>query len=214
MGFVEKSTIQKIQRCYNLTNMAIKWWGLPVFFILGLLAAGVILLLASPPRGEAVLLDPPPAPPPLLVQVAGAVNQPGTYSLPRGSRVQDALAAASGARPDSNPGDLNQAAFLVDGQRIFLPAWTPTPLPTPVHAAPTATLAPPSPDNPLNINTASLAELDTLPGIGQAKAQAILDYRQANGLFMKKEDLILVPGIGPGLFEQLKDLVTITVTTP
>jgi competence protein ComEA len=183
--------------------------------VCGLLAAGVIFLTTRPAVGIPVSLLPPPEPAPVSVHLAGAVAQPGLYSLPAESRVQDALAAAGGLLPEADDSALNLAAPLEDGTRILVPARKPTAAPPPTPrpgetALPTsASSAAPAASSPLNINTASLEELDTLPGIGPAIAQRILDYRTTNGLFLTIEDLQNVKGIGPATFEKLKDLITV-----
>jgi competence protein ComEA len=194
------------------------WQTLVLGIFIGLLATGLVLLVASRPRGQPITLRPAPTAAPLVVYITGAVNHPGVYNLLINSRVNDALAAAGGIAPEGDATLLNLAAPLHDGERIWVPAQTtPTPtmpvLPTETNRTqkPTATptLVPPSPQHPLNINTASLQELQTLPGIGPTRAQQIIDYRQANGLFMAPEDLMKIPGIGTGTFAKLKDLITV-----
>jgi competence protein ComEA len=184
----------------------------------GLLAAGLILLLGRPPRGQAVTLRQPPTAVGVSIHVTGAVAQPGVYTLPPGSRVSDALQAAGGMLPEANDLPLNLAAVLQDGQKVLVPTRVPTKAPTAttdpaqptlalgVRAEPLATATLPW---PLNINTATLEELDLLPGIGPVLAQAIIDYRDANGPFANIEAIQDVPGIGPGKFEQIKDLITV-----
>jgi len=187
------------------------WW---VVFgvVIGLLATGLILLVSSPPRGESIKLLPPPTPPPLTVHVVGAVAQPGVYNLPSGSHVQDGVEAAGGLLPEANPQAINLAALAQDGERIFIPTGVPRPPTTLPGGTPAATNAkPPSPvpGELININTASLEELDSLPGIGPVTAQKIIDYRQNNGLFARIEDLMDVAGIGPATFAKIKDLITV-----
>ncbi len=143
----------------------------------------------------------------LIVDVRGAVNQPGVYTLPVGSRVQDALLRAGSVTSHADTRALNLARKVNDGEQIYVPAAgeaTPIP-PTPAKGAPTATRAP---AGKININTATIAELDTLPGIGPSLAQRIVDYRTQNGDFKTIEELKQVRGIGDALFEQVKDLVT------
>jgi competence protein ComEA len=206
-------------------------WLLLVFgMVCGLLAAGLILLVSSQPRGRAVTLLPPPTAAPIMVYVVGAVQQPGVYRLPVQSRVQDAIQAAGGLAPQANAAGLNLAAFVADGARVVVPAAAPAGgsrggddsagssnqhAAPPEQAAPTKQAAPqeqaatPEAQFPININTASLVELDTLPGIGPVTAQRIIDYRDANGLFAKIEDIQNVPGIGPKTFDEIKDFITI-----
>ncbi len=181
-----------------------------ILLALGILIAGVIWLVASPPRGTAVALRPAPTPAPLLVHVSGAVARPGVYALPEGARVQDAIEAAGGFGDAADPAGLNLAAKLEDGAQIFVASLpqgtTADPLGQPASSGSPAA---PSPTDKININTATLEELDTLPGIGPAIAQRIIDYRAANGPFAAIEDIVNVAGIGPATFENIKDLITV-----
>jgi competence protein ComEA len=178
--------------------------------ILALLATGVLFLSTRQPVGVAVDLLPPPTPLPIKIDISGAVAQPGLYELPAGSRVQDAILAAGGLLPEADTSALNLAAPLEDGTRIYIPSQRPTAPP----AAPKSSTVPPDAADPaptglINLNTATLEELDSLPGIGPAIAQRIIDYRTANGLFATIENLQNVKGIGPATFEKLKDKITV-----
>jgi competence protein ComEA len=131
------------------------------------------------------------------------------YTLPLGSRMQDALAQAGDVQSNADTRGLNLARKLNDGEQIYVPAVgeaTPVPTKSTVSGAPTATKAP---IGKININTATIAELDMLPGIGPAIAQRIVDYRTQNGDFKKIDDLKKVRGIGDVLFDQIKDLITL-----
>ena len=134
----------------------------------------------------------------LVVDVAGAVRRPGLYRLAQGTRIADALALAGGAMPKADLVAVNLAAPLADGEQVVVPLR---------GAAVAAGGAAPSPTAPLDLNSASLEQLDTLPGIGPATAQKILDYRQAHGAFHSLAELDAVPGIGQARIEQLKGLV-------
>jgi competence protein ComEA len=138
----------------------------------------------------------------VVIAVAGKVNKPGLVRLPVGSRVADALQAAGGARPGVDVSVLNLARKVVDGELIMVGASAP-----PVAAAPDG--AGSVAQGPINLNTATLADLDTLPGVGPVLAQRILDARTAQGGFTAVGDLRKVDGIGDSRFEQLKDLVTV-----
>jgi competence protein ComEA len=179
----------------------------------GMIASAVLFLVTSPPRGTSVVLLPAPSPAPIMVQVDGAVQNPGVYSLPRDSRIQQAIQAAGGFNPKANPGAVNQAAKLKDGDRLTVPAEGTQVTPLQPAVEPTArkeksaSLA--TPAALVNINTATLEELETLPGIGATRAQDILDYRQAHGGFKTIEDLQEVTGIGPATFEKIKPFITI-----
>jgi competence protein ComEA len=202
-----------------------KLWGILFGVVCGLLGAGILYLASRPPRGVAITLLPPPTPEPLVVQVDGAVVNPGVYELPMGSRVRDAVKAAGGFTAEASEQALNQVALLQSGQRVDVPAKTPTPKPTATRSpssiprstqpggqpspSPSAVSeATPTP-GPININTASLEELDSLPDIGPVTAQKIIEYRQANGPFTQIEDILKVTGIGPAKFEKIKDKITV-----
>ena len=195
-------------------------WEISLAVVVGLLAAGVILLVGRAPRGEAVKLLPPPTAPPVLVYVVGAVATPGVYSLPAGSHVWDAVQQAGGLLPGANQEVVNLAAVLRDGDKINFPLQgDPTRAvnePTPAAAAfqteeqpGTAATAPPPGARQVNINTASAAELESLPGIGPVLAQRVLEYRQKHGSFTNIEEILKVNGIGPATFERIKLLITI-----
>ncbi|MEV8215513.1 ComEA family DNA-binding protein [Leifsonia sp. NPDC077715] len=139
----------------------------------------------------------------LLVHVTGAVRKPGIASLPAGSRVLDAVAAAGGLTEDADPAAVNLARPLVDGEQLVVLRVGEAPAPA---AAPGGTVAA---GGTVNLNTATQADLETLPRIGPALAQRILDWRQANGRFAAVTDLLKVSGIGQKLFDGLKDRVAV-----
>ena len=136
----------------------------------------------------------------LIVDVAGAVRRPGLHELAPGTRIADAVAAAGGASAKADLNAVNLAAPIADGEQIVVPARG-------SGAAGASSGANPSPTAPLDLNSASLEQLDALPGIGPTTAQKILDYRQAHGSFHSIAELDAVPGIGQGRIEQLKGLV-------
>jgi len=175
--------------------------------LLGLFVAVLVWVVARNPSGQAVTLRPPPTEQPIIVQIAGAVPRPGVYALAKGSRVQDAISAAGGFLAEADKTGINLARALDDGEQLEIPyAEGSSPvLGTPLPASTEAT----SSTELIDINTASLAELDSLPGIGPTTAQKIIDYREQNGPFLTKEDIINVSGIGPGTYERLKDLITV-----
>ncbi len=145
----------------------------------------------------------------LLVDVTGKVHRPGVVRLRSGARVIDAVRAAGGALPGTSLDSLNLASKLTDGQQVAVggPA-------VPAGSAVTGGGAGTSPaagasTAPVNLNTATLAELTTLPGIGPVLGQRILDYRTAHGPFASIDGLQQVAGIGPSKFADLKDHVTV-----
>ena len=141
--------------------------------------------------------------PVVIVQAAGAVMQPGLYRLAPGSRVDDLVHAAGGLAPDADPDRVNLAALLTDGEKVYIPRVGEA---VPADAAGAAAS---SAAQPIDLNTASIAQLDTLPGIGPATAQAIIDYRSQHGRFRSVDDLLNVRGIGPAKLDELRSLVRV-----
>ncbi len=188
--------------------------------VFSLLSAGLILLVARPPAGQPVVLLLPPSPAPVVVHVTGAVQQPGVYTLPSGSRVQDAILAAGGLTAQADAAALNLAAPLEDGARLQVPALLPaatarTPggaaTPTAPEAEPATRLATLDPGHPININTATQEELESLPYIGPATAKKIIAYREANGPFKTVDDILKVFGVGPKTLEQIRPYITVDI---
>ena len=142
----------------------------------------------------------------LIVDVSGRVRKPGVYSLDKGSRAIDALNLAGGALPGVSLGDINLAHLLFDGEQIIVGAprvsYSSSSRSAPKAKAPTAA-------SPLSLNSATLAQLDTLPGIGPVMANRIFAYRKLNGPFTLLEDLKKVSGIGDATFAEISKLVRI-----
>jgi len=179
--------------------------------LLGLLMTGFILLAARTPEGESVELRPAPTPEPLRIHVAGAIVRPGVYELPEDSRVLDAVEAAGGFVVEADKNALNLAAPVEDGERLDIP-YVAGYVPSEEEGFAVISEGTPSPlagEDLVDINTASLDELDKLPGIGPTTAQKIIDYREENGPFARIEDIVNVPGIGMPTFEEIKDLITV-----
>jgi competence protein ComEA len=141
----------------------------------------------------------------VVVDVAGAVRRPGVYRLEAGARVDDAVRRAGGAAPRADLASINLAAKLEDGKQVLVPVRAPPG--DAASGAPGSTAA--APGRPVNLNTATLEQLDTLAGVGPATAQKILDYREQHGGFSSVEELDRVPGIGPGRLAALRDLVRV-----
>jgi competence protein ComEA len=195
-----------------------------------LVAAGVVWARATPrptgapdaqdaaapadqtlPRVAQAAATPAAAAPPgssdlVAVHVTGRVRRPGLVRLPAGSRVHDAIRAAGGATAGADLDAVNLARKLADGEQVRVPGpGDPAPQPPPGAAAsPGAT-----PAAPLDLNTATVEQLDTLPGVGEVTAGRIVAYRTAHP-FTTVDELLEVPGIGQRRFDQLKDLVTVT----
>ena len=147
----------------------------------------------------------------LVVHVAGAVVRPGIVRLRAGARVVDAIAAAGGARPGADLDQLNLAAKVADGQRIAvgLPGQPATALASPGGATSAVGGADGSTTGPLDLNTATQTEIESLPGIGPVLGAAILRERDERGGFRSVDELRSVRGIGEKRFEDLRDLVTV-----
>ncbi len=143
----------------------------------------------------------------IQVHVVGAVERPGVYRMARGSRVLDAVTLA-GPTPQADIHALNLAAVLADGQRVAVPAAGQT-AGTVTAVATSGTGAGVTGPNLININTASAKELESLPGIGPALAQRIVDYRTTRGPFQDPADITGVSGIGQAKFEQIRNLITV-----
>lgn len=143
----------------------------------------------------------------VVVHVTGAVSAPGVYTLPSDARVDDAVRAA-GATAEADLSQLNLAQKLADGQKITVPAIGSAS--TSAGEGTTTTPADASSDGALvNINTASLEELETLPSIGEVRAQAIITYRETNGGFRTIEELQEVSGIGEKIFADVAPYITV-----
>jgi competence protein ComEA len=155
------------------------------------------------------------AAPAVVAHAAGAVQAPGVYRLEPGARAGDLVAAAGGAAPDADVQRLNLAAPVADGEQLYVPRIGEVAAPPPAGPAgggPSAgagTGTGGDRDGPVDLNTATAAELEELPGVGPAIAEAILDERERRGRFDTVEDLLDVRGIGDARLEQLRDLVTV-----
>ena len=162
----------------------------------------------------------------VVVYLCGAVMEEGLFSLESGSRVGDALELAGGYAEDAARGYVNLARILSDGEKIYFPtekelekelensAWQEAGTDGDGSAADmtsdkSSNGTAETGDKRVNINTAGISELTTLPGIGESRAKDILDYREKNGGFKKPEDLMKVPGIKEGTFNKLKDLIKV-----
>jgi competence protein ComEA len=189
--------------------------------VLCALGAVIVLLLGARQLGRGDRADTraaAPAPPPLrveaeehervVVHVAGAVRRPGIYRLTSSARVDDAVRLAGGATRRADLAGLNLAAKVEDGRQVLVPVRAPLTATATAPAVGGSTAASAAPQ-PVNLNTATLEQLDVLPGIGPAMAQRILDHREANGGFGSVEELADVPGIGDVRMASLRDQVRV-----
>ena len=172
-----------------------------------ILLGGVLFYLRWPRPSPIEIIEPTPAPAStpgeIGVYVVGAVMKPRVYFLPQGSRVADALEVAGGPTEEADLVRVNLAKRVYDEEQIYVPRLGEENPPLP----PPSTSSGGQAGGKININTATAAELEALPGIGPVLAQRIVDYRKANGPFAAIEDIKNVSGIGEGIFEEIKELV-------
>jgi len=194
-----------------VTEWLARYRGYILIVLLNLIILGVVVVFLTRPEPKTIavtpatpLPEPTPAPARIMVYVSGAVQSPGVYELPDGTRVDDAVKAAGGPAADADLARINLAKRLRDEEQVYVPRVGEVNPPVPP-----AGTAGGSSGGKVNINTATAAELETLPGIGPALAQRIVDYRTANGPFARVEDIKKVSGIGDKMFERIKDLITV-----
>ena len=175
---------------------------------------GGLMLWRQPAPAPIRIVEPTPKPTPTLrqvvVHVSGAVSRPGVYTLPEGSRLIDALEAAGGLRGDAAGESLNLAVPLADGQRVHVPAFGQEPSTTSaLDAAPASSAGPAAASGPVDLNTATAGELESLPGIGPALAERIVEDRIANGPYATVDDLMRVRGIGAATLDKIRPHVVV-----
>ena len=168
------------------------------------------LIADANPTNQAIPTDPPDTPSTVIVYISGAVHAPDVYELPSEARIKDLVVAAGGLTADANLERINLAERLKDSQHIHIPSQGE--LANEGASAENAADTPQA-DTPqsetLNLNTASAADLESLPGIGASLAQRIVEYRTATGPFKSVEDLRNVKGIGPALFAKIAPLISV-----
>ena len=151
----------------------------------------------------------------IIIHISGQVNNEGVYELEEGSRIIDAINKAGGVTETADTSQINLAEKIEDGAKIYVPAKGEESVETNSQEEKTTKNTKDIVQNKetkskkININTATEEELDTLPGIGQATAQKIIEYRKENGKFSKIEDIKDVSGIGDSKFEKIKDLIEV-----
>ena len=180
--------------------------GLAIIFALSIGIASFYFLNSRPGAEIDAVQDLAPIveqvePAKLIVNVAGKVNNPGVYQLPSGARVVDAIQAAGNQLKGVDISDINLARVLVDGEQILVGGSK--------SISGRSIVKKISPDNPLDINRATLAQLDTLPGIGPVTAQRIIDYRIKVGRINALDELKKISGLGGSKFEEIKPLLRI-----
>jgi len=166
-----------------------------------------VAIAASSPvtgaSGSTVAASASPTAPPIIVDVAGWVREPGVYEFSQGDRVIDAVERAGGAKPNADLTGLNLAAPLTDGTQVVVPKTGGA------AAGATGSAGSATTGGLININTASAADFESLSGIGEVLAAAIVDYRTQNGPFAAVDDLEDVSGIGPATLEEIRDQITV-----
>lgn len=156
-----------------------------------------VLASASPEDADVALVS-GGGPAPIFVHVLGQVARPGLYELRDGDRVVDAISAAGGLTADAEPAGVNLARLLADGEQLAVPA---------IGEAPAAAVPGVASDGRIDLNTADAAALETLPRIGPAMAQRIIDWREANGPLKSADDLLAISGFGAKTVDALRALV-------
>ena len=187
-----------------------------------LVAVGAVIVLLRPAGGAPAEVTLPRAgtaadpattttttPPEVVAHAAGAVRAPGVYRLDPGARAADLLAAAGGAAPEADLQQLNLAALVADGERVYVPRIGEVPPPAVTGPAGGGPAGAGTGEGPVDLNTATAEQLEELPGVGPAIAAAIVDERERRGRFATVDDLLDVRGIGEARLEQLRDLVTV-----
>ena len=181
--------------------------------------AGYLVVGANgAPRPEAIIplatplpvaATPVAEPTPILVHAAGAVQTPGVYLFRGEARVHDLVQAAGGLAPGADHDRVNLAAVLFDGQWVYFPRIGETTVPAPVGGIGPLSAGTAVRSGPLNLNTATAEQLESLPGVGPAIAAAIIEHRQRIGGFSSVDGLLAVSGIGPSKLELIRELVAV-----
>jgi competence protein ComEA len=205
-------TLRRRERV-GLVLLAILIVGGAVFWYLRSLPRPVAIAASAPPAAlPPAAPSVSPSPQELFVHVAGRVRHPGVYQFHQGDRVIDAIRAAGWVPSDADLRSINLAALLTDGQQIVV--WRRGSAGSGMGSVAgssggSESASPPSAMQPVNLNTATLEQLESLPGIGPALGQRILDYRSQHGPFASVDELVNVSGIGEKRMEDLRPLVTV-----
>ena len=162
--------------------------------LFGIIIGGVLWILARQPKGTPILLATRPGNSNITIYISGEVVNPGVYEIPFGSRITDAVDAAGGTLPGSDINLVNLAEILADSDHVYIPRVSNIN------------------DNEnirININFATQAELEALPGIGNSVASQIIEYRNKNGFFTSIEEIQKVSGIGPATYEKIQNYISV-----
>jgi competence protein ComEA len=176
-----------------------------LFLVLGNRTQPAAIIIT--PAAPTVTALPTQTPGPMRVYISGAILKPAVYELPADAILLDAITAAGGFTSEANPATVNLALPLNDGMHVHVPI--PGDEPTVDFDGGERSSGIDISGALVNINTATLEELDMLPGIGPSIAQKIIDYRESNGPFNAIEEIDRVSGIGPAKLEEIRDLITL-----
>lgn len=199
-----------------------RWLWILYGILVGLLSAGAILLISQPRQGQPIILSPAPSPTPtsppqptaspvpIQAQIGGEVANPGIYKLAQDLRLRDLIEMAGGLTAEADADRVNLVMLVRDGDYFYIPAMDEE-FPETASNAPgnLNTIQNPDYNYPLDLNDASQEALESIPGIGPAKAEDILTYRDDIGCFTTLEELLNVSGIGEATLESLKDYLYI-----
>lgn len=174
-----------------------------ILFVVGIIFQNNQVEEPSSTIFQPVIEDEEPVVEYIYVDIKGAVEQPGVYKLFKNSRLFQAIDLAGGLRSDADGDALNLSIVLMDQDVIYVPDITEE------YPVVTSSHDPTSTSGLIDINRATIDQLETLPGIGPSTAQKIIDYRTQNGFFEAIEDIMNVSGIGESTFDNIKDLITI-----
>ncbi len=175
-----------------------------IYCLIGLLSAGLVLLIARPPQGDPVIILPTKTESTIAIYLTGAIINPGVYELPPGSRLEDAISLAGGFLTGADISCVNLAAEIKDGQSFYIRTVNEDDPVSSEHEQGIMNV-----EGLIDINSATSEQLQQLPGIGPTKAEAIIEFRETNGLFHTLNDLLLVPGIGESTLAQIMNFITI-----
>lgn len=193
---------------------SLSWLSLAITVIGGVMLSVTFFREIDRRGAPPIVIDDPVADATLIVAVEGAVASPGLVALPSGSRWGDAIEAAGGLVADADSSQLNPAARLVDGERLAIPTLPlvgnaePEEVNPVSNASPSVPIAQPVETGFVNINSATVSELDALPGIGPVLAQRIVERRGEVGQFRSVDDLESISGISPRMVDEIRSLVT------
>ena len=191
----------------------LRFRGYIITSLVWIIILGLYVVYDRWPRPETIVIETPSAVHsatigPIVIHVSGAVRNPGVYQLAPDARSQQAIEAAGGLLSDANPSGLNLAAHLADGQQVYVPRLGETP-PQPT-VSPKGTRTPlPASGILVDLNTASVEQLEALPCFGPTLAARIVAYRQANGPFRSLEEIDQIEGVGPSCIEKVRSQLII-----